>query len=284
MVLLAVMAGLVLLSGCVETSTVIEVKKDGSGYIGEEVYMSKAFEQMIQQMAAAFGGEQAESPMSTIDEEKCRRKASKMGEGVKFMGAKIVKKNDGRSGRRTVYSFDDITKLKISPDPDTPSGVPGQGPQPGADNKPAPVTFGFVKGSTPRLIINMPQVQETGESDQMEMPETSANPEEMTPQQRVQMEQMKKMMEGFHIRLTVKVDGEIVESNASHVEKNRETGKDQIVTLFDMDIGKLVNDEKNLMKIAGMQGVKDFEKAAEQLKDIPGFKIETRERVEIEFK
>ena len=55
--LTACMAGMLLSAGCLEMTTLILVKKDGSGVVSETTYMGKALTDMMNQMAAGFGGE-----------------------------------------------------------------------------------------------------------------------------------------------------------------------------------------------------------------------------------
>ncbi len=81
----------------------------------------------------------------------------------------------------------------------------------------------------------------------------------------------------------VKVDGEIARTNASYVEIDTQSKKKQLVTLFDINIGEIMKDEETFKKLAAMGEIQDMETAAEKLKGIPGLKIETAKRVEIEF-
>jgi len=110
----------VLCSGCIDATTLVTVKKDGSGTIEESVYISKVVEQMLNEMTAAMGGKTASAPKtSKIDENKLKAKAAKMGEGVRFVSATEEKKADGSMGTREVYAFSDIRKLRLQSDPDT---------------------------------------------------------------------------------------------------------------------------------------------------------------------
>ena len=52
----AILAALTITCGCMEVTTVVAVKKDGSGTITETMYMSPAFQAMMEQMMAGMGG------------------------------------------------------------------------------------------------------------------------------------------------------------------------------------------------------------------------------------
>jgi hypothetical protein len=287
---LAGILSIALLAGCIDATTLLFVKKDGSGLVVETVYMGKALEQMMQQMAAGFGGEtakQAGPKELPLEIEKYKAKAKKMGEGVKFVSAKRVTKADGSPGVRVVYSFPDVRKLTVSEDPDTPSS-PGGGPgmmNAGQEKKKKknPIRFDFVKGASPKLIIKMPEA--AAAKDATASPESLKAPAEMpsaspTPEQ---MAMMKQMFGDFRMRIMVKVDGEITDSNASHVQKDGKSGKKCLVTLLDMNIGELLANEEQFKKLAAMGKIEDMSTAKYKLKDISGLKIEPEEKIEVVF-
>ncbi|MCK5849634.1 MAG: hypothetical protein KAH23_01870 [Kiritimatiellae bacterium] len=270
--------GISTLCGCIDVTTIINVKKDGSGVITETTYMGKAAQQMMQQMAAGMGAGMGQAVPSElpIEVEKYKSKAKNMGTGVQYVSAKRVSKTDGSKGLRVLYSFTDIRKIKISSEPETPS--PGRPGSVGDKKKDSPVTFGFTKGQLPQLIINMPKPEKSSQS--------SLPPEmggEMTPPPD-QMAMMKQMFDGFRMRIMVKVDGSITKSNASYIEKDSKSGKKQLITLLDMNIGEIMKDEQMFKKLASMGKIQDMHTAKKMLKDIPGLKIETNEQIKVEFK
>jgi len=253
---------------------VVSVKKDGSGSVFDVVFIGKGLQQMIQQMSASMCGEatvQSANPL--MDIEKYKAQAATMGEGVRFISAKELKKTDGTTGVGVVYAFEDIRKLKISSDPDIPGQTEGQ-----AGKKSNPITFDFARDHGPKLIINLPQ------SDNGKKPKSSEMPPVATQElPSEQLAQMKQMFDGFRVRIMVKVDGEIARTNASYVQIDTQSKKKQLVTLLDMNIGEIMKDEETFKKLAAMGKIQDMETAAEKLKGIPGLKIETTKRVEVEF-
>ncbi len=105
---------LLLTSGCIDATTVVSVKKDGSGSVFDVVFIGKRLQQMVQQMSTAMGGEAAadQSANPLMDIEKYKAQAVTMGEGVRFISAKELKKTDGTIGVGVVYAFEDIRKLR----------------------------------------------------------------------------------------------------------------------------------------------------------------------------
>ena len=266
---------LLLTSGCIDATTVVSVKKDGSGSVFDVVFIGKGLQQMIQQMSTAMGGEAAadQSANPLMDIEKYKAQAATMGDGVRFISAKELKKTDGTIGVGVVYAFEDIRKLKISSDPDIPGQTEGQ-----TSKKSNPITFDFARDHGPKLIINLPQSDNGKKPKSSEMPPVAS--QELPSEQ---LAQMKQMFDGFRVRIMVKVDGEIARTNASYVEIDTQSKKKQLVTLFDMNIGEIMKDEETFKKLAAMGEIQDMETAAEKLKGIPGLKIETARRVEVEF-
>ncbi|MBF0531109.1 MAG: hypothetical protein HQK55_17955 [Deltaproteobacteria bacterium] len=278
--------GLMGLSGCIDDSTVISVDKTGAGTVVVTTYLSKSAQVLMEQMLGSMGGKTTTSAKKNPfleNVELYKAKAASMGEGVKFVSAKELKKADGSAGAQITYAYSDINKLKIDSEPNVPSGGGNDAmTTPDKDSskkKESPVAFAFVKGTPSKLTVNIPKEVKspgTGQPEEKNKPATPPTPE--------QLAQMKQMFNGFRMQLIVKVDGEITSSNAAYVEKDGKTNKKQIVTLIDMDMGKIIKDDATFKKIAAMGQIEDMATAKEKLKDIPGLKIETAEKVDIEFK
>ncbi|MFO7870387.1 MAG: hypothetical protein R6V03_03030 [Kiritimatiellia bacterium] len=273
-----VLTGVFAATGCIDHTTLIVVKKDGSGMVMETTYLGKAFTDMIQQMSAGMGGQPADPFAEMMKPDQYRNKASKMGEGVKYVKASKVQKG-ALLGVKVVYAFDDITKLKVTTEPENPGGGMQMGAGQDKDQeKSKPIKFGFQKGGTSRLTVNMPFEIPEGKPK-----EGAAAPARQTvPAQ--QMEMMKQMFQDFRMRMMVKVDGDIRKTNASYVFKGSKSGKKQYVTLIDMEFGKLLDDPEILNKLAARGQDAGMEDMVELLKDIPGLKFETLPEIEIEFK
>lgn len=276
----ASVVGVVVLTGCIEATTMVYVTKDGSGSIVETVYLGAAAQQMMQQMTAGMGGEggaQMESSMP-LDAEACKAKARKMGEGVRFVSVEEATKPDGSSGAKAIYAFDDVSKLTLNPN-DT---VETPGPQPpGGSQEEKPITFDFDAADPAVLTVHMPPPDDASEGAEGQgapnggMAEGAPNGP--------QMAQMKQMFEGFRVRILVKTEGDIVRSNAAHVWAGSRAKRKQYVTLLDFNIGALISDAAAFEKLAAAGTIRDMDTAMAKLQDIPGLKIETAREVEIAF-
>ena len=237
--------------GCMQSTKEILVKKDGSGTITETSYLGEAAMAMMAQMGAQAG---AAGP-KLLDVEKFKREAGKLGEGVAYVSAEEIAGEKGEKGVKVVYSFEDISKLKIQP---------GEAPSDPAKAKNA-FGFKFDKGTPTKLTITVPSGFGMNDKEQ----------EQTEEQIRQSLAMMKQMMKGLKMWVRLRVDGTITETNATHVNKEK-TG----LTLVRMDFDKMIEDEDKFIK---MSLTKDEAKAREAAKNMPGLTMETQKEITISF-
>jgi len=275
---------IMIISGCIDSTTIISVRKDGSGLITETVYFNESVKQMMEGMMSGFGDQEdkKESEDSQDDGDKYseyKDKASNFGTGVKFVSAEEVTKEDGSAGMKIIYSFTDVTKLSVKAQPDSPMGAGNEEVEENdAEEK---IHFNFIKGRTPKLIIIMPHSDEEGDADEDAVEETADN-DMANSMADAGMGMMKPFLKGMRISVQVELlDGKIKKTNATHVTNYE--GKDRI-TLIEMEFSELLKDEENMKKMSSMSKIKDPKVAMEIMKDIPGIKVETAEKIEISIK
>ncbi len=277
-----VISVMLFLSGCLDVTTVVEVKKDGAGRIIETVYMSGAMMGMMKTMAGLGGDDfSPDGPFDDIDEEQYKEDAAEKGEGVSFVSAKKVTKPDGSEGVQAVYAFKDINKVQISNMPNDPSGESED--DPGIQDE--PIIFKMTKKEKKtRLVISVPQM-DISETEK----ETSKKDESPVKPDNAQARAMaKQMFDGFRFKILVKlVDCEIASSNASYQSPDPVTKKMQNITLIDLNFNEIAKDDSTWDKIISLdddQEIKSMAQAMEKLKDIEGIKIETAEKITIDIK
>ncbi|NWF90202.1 MAG: hypothetical protein HXY50_12170 [Ignavibacteriaceae bacterium] len=261
----------ILFTGCIEMHTVITVKKDGSGLVEENIFVGKEIIKMFTEFAAAFADStQPPQEFNLFEEEKIKAKTSELGEGVEFVSVKTIK-TDEKEGYTAIYKFKDINKVKVNQDPsdEMPMAEPAQ------DTDPAEklVHFKFIKGSPNKIIFSLPdekkkEVKAQEETSQLNS-ETPAEPDT------ADFENMVKFMKNMKAKVELKIDGEIVNTNATHVDGNT-------VTLFDIDFGQLIADKDKLEQFKKFNP-DSFEEVKKLVKDIPGIKVELNKEVFIEF-
>jgi hypothetical protein len=290
------------LTGCIQVDTLIKVKPDGSGVIEETFLMNKTFvqqikvmmEQMAQQMEQQMEqqtdkqvsegmqegkrkqAKEAQKKPESFDifnEKELKERAGELGEDVTYVsGSKIT--TDEYEGYKAIYAFKDIQKIRINQNPGekVPSG-PQQG-ETGAQTQKEHITFIHTKGKPSVLLIKLP------EQKPEEKPETVPEDQPASPtddkQAEAAMEQMKGLFEGMKIAVTVEVEGNIIETNATYREGSK-------VTLMELDFGKLIQMPEAFKKFSLAQP-ETLEETKQFMKDIPGIKVEFNREINITFK
>jgi hypothetical protein len=273
-ILLAMASALIslVLPGCFQNETTIHLNKDGSGTLVEETKLGAQMLAMMEQMAAGFGGGGAakEDPMKQMfSEEKAKKRAAELGEGVTFDKTETVEAN-GAKGARVSYKFKDINKIKVSTSDGVKNAAP-MGDLPGAQAAKTgePISFAYADG---KLTIKMPEPQKPAAADSPAAEEAAA-PDLNSPEAEAMMKQMFADMK-MGIKLVIAPG--IAETTATHKEGDT-------ITLMEMDFGKLIEKPENLKKMAAMDQ-QDPTAAMEALKGIDGVKFEAKPEITVTLK
>ncbi len=253
------------LPGCLQSETTINLNKDGSGTLVEQTTLGAQMMAMLEQMAG-LGGADAKDPVAEMfSPDKAKAKAATLGEGVTFEKSEPLDLN-GNKGARTTYRFADINKLKISTGDAMSNMSPPGMPAPEAP-KQKPVTFAFADGT---LTMTMPEPEKPAAADAAADPAAALD-------ENPQMEEMMKQMLG-DMKMSVKlvVEPGIAETDATYRDANT-------ITLVDMEMGKLLEKPDTFKKLSSAP--KDNPAAAmELLKDLEGVKVETKKVVTVKLK
>jgi hypothetical protein len=263
----AALCGVLVLAGCIDESTKITVKTDGSGTIEKTIVLSKHLVELMQSMGGAKG-DTATIEQSMLNENGLKAMASQMGTGVSFVSDQKVTTTKG-NGYKALYSFTDISKVKISQNPMADITLPS-GPSSGAAASATAqmVTFTFVKGSPAALTIVAPKPEKPS-AKPAAPPASGADADKM-------MATVKPLYADMHIGLIVEVQGKITDTNALYANGST-------VTLVEMDFAKIVADEATFKKLMAAQGQSTAE-LANTVKAVPGIKLDTQESVTVRFK
>jgi hypothetical protein len=253
-VLLAI-ATSVVLTGCINSTTLIKVKADGSGTVEQTTLMNVAA--MKSMMPGMQQSGQAPNVVNRADLE---RTAARMGKGVRLLSAEPTKNDNGFEGVKAIFEFDDINQVQVSQDPNTGGGPDAQrSAEPTRDD---PVKFKLTRtGGTSLLTINFTDKPGGGDkpSQAGDMPDLT-NP--------MIMGMIKSMLKGFKINIDLEVVGSIVKTNAEYVKGPR-------ITLLEMDLEALMADEAKFKALQGKLGPDaSLSEVKPYLKDIKGIKID----------
>jgi len=169
------------LSGCFQSLVLVRVNKDGSGTIEETMLLTEAFSQLL----ATLSGQEAPTgreETDDVDEAQLQERARAMGEGVRLVSAEPVK-NEKASGYRAVFSFPDVTGIRVSQHPSAgmpagPEAQPEGAAQDGSEDQ--WLLFRFSRGAASTLEVVFPQPAEHAAEEQEEAgPAPDESPEMM---------------------------------------------------------------------------------------------------------
>jgi len=230
-------------TSCVRTSTLVSVKKDGTGTIVSRYYFSPQMLAMIDQLGSLGGGlaEAAGSAggpnlgllgeMAKPDEESLRKDASNYGEGVHYAKHEAGKDDEGWLGYAVTYDFDDIRKVRIDQ-----SSVPGKAKEfvetSGKEikDKGGNLTFAL-DGDVLTVKSTFASTGMDGMIDQEQLDQ--AKQLGMKPSESMKM--AAGMTAGMRVSFFLRAPEGIVETTAQHV-----TG--DLIILSDADISKMLVD------------------------------------------
>ncbi|MCC7034543.1 MAG: hypothetical protein IT179_17115 [Acidobacteria bacterium] len=252
--LLLVVASVTLV-GCINSSTLIRIKPDGSGTVEQTTLVNSGA--MKKMMPGMTGPGQASNPVNEAD---LKRTAERMGKGVRLVSAEPATSGTFE-GVKAVFAFDDINQVQVSQDPGmsgTSTGTFSSAPPP-VEN---PVKFTLErKGATSLLTVQF-----------HDKPAGTATPG--TPQggpnmsDPAVMNMVKTMFDGFKVAIDLEVMGSIVKTNAEYVNGSR-------LTLLEMDLGLLFEDQEKLKALQGKVGPgASLSEVKPYLKDVKGIKID----------
>ncbi len=231
---------LLMTTSCMRTSTVVSVKKDGTGTIVSRYYFSPQMLAMIDQLSGmqAQGGAGPAGNLGMIadmakpDKEELEADASHFGEGVRYAKHESGKDDEGWEGYTVVYEFDDVTKIQIDQ-----NSVPGKAKEfveaSGEDidaEKGGKLTFDL-KGDTLTIFSTFAKAGMGNMIDQEKLDQAKAM--NMTPSQAMLMSAG--MAQGMRVGFFVRAEEGIVETDATHVTGN-------LIILSDADIAKVMQD------------------------------------------
>lgn len=251
-VVLAAATALVL-TGCINSSTLITVKPDGSGTVEQTTLMN------VGALKAMMPGAADQAP-NPVNEDNLKRTAEKMGKGVRLVSAEPMKAN-GFEGVKALFAFDDINQVQVSQDPDMGGGPDGAAaPEPKADE---PVRFSLTRQGGASTLTIVFQDKPSGGATAAEP--TNGMPDLSDP---MMMGMLKAMFQGFKINIDLAVAGDIVKTNAEYVTGSR-------ITLLEMDMNALMADEAKFKALQGKLGPSaSLSEVKPYLKDIKGIKVD----------
>ena len=246
----------VFLSGCINSSTLVKVKPDGSGTIEQTMLVNAQALKGL--MSGMGGGGQMKESGGVLSDAEFKKTAERM--GVKPVSLTPLK-DGGFEGAKAIYAFDDITKVRVDQDPQmgAASGAMGGG----SSSKESPIRFTFAKQGGSSVLTIMFDEKKAADAT-TEMQSKAPSIESIDPQM---MQMIKTMFQGFKVAVDLEVEGKIVKTNADYVNGSR-------VTLLEIEMAGLFEDEAKLKALQSKIGPgATISEIKPYLKDVKGVKI-----------
>ncbi len=254
----AVVALSFVMTGCLQSGTLVKVKPDGSGTIEQTMLVNL---QTLKGMMAGMGGGQMKgSTPGVMDEADFKRTAERM--GVKPVSLTPLKEG-AFEGSKAIFAFDDITKVRVDQDPM--SGSKTEKPAAAASN--SPIKFAMSKqGANSVLTITFDEKQADAAAAKVGAAAGSqqATDAAMDP---AMLAMVKAMFQGFKVGVDLEVEGKIIKTNADYVNGSR-------ITLLEIELAGLFEDEAKLKALQSKFGPgTTLSEIRPFLKDVKGVKI-----------
>jgi hypothetical protein len=256
------------MAGCLEVSTVVSVKPDGTGTIAERMLMSKA---SLGQMSSLTEGGKKGQAGQMPDKSALEKKSREIGEGVRFISVRSVVTKT-HEGYEALYAFSDINLLQLNRNPDSGVSADSASGDQAPKKKKQYVRFIFKKGIPSRLSIVMDQEKEASLSTSPAVAKPQQNPEQLKMATSI----MKQFLKGMRVFMAVDIDGSILSTNATHRKEKR-------ITLMDVDFDKLLSKPKQFASFTALGPDPASEEMQKIMKKIPGIKLETQKEVQVSF-
>ena len=210
-------------TGCVELDTEIHVRRDGSATVSQTVFVTS--EALSSLLALDDGG--------LMDEPHLKARAAHLGSGVEYLGASEIVREDGTRGYVVRYELSDIADLALTANTLF-APVPGEDASLDAWTDDG-VMWDFVYAPGNEPVLSIVQRWQDLIADSADANTGSGTPEDEFDT--LAYELGKAMLEDLRMRVHVRVDGPISETNARYI--NPEESR---VRLWSIDVGQVLED------------------------------------------
>lgn len=273
------------LTGCMDTSAVLQVRKDGSadlnvkffpdaGALGALAFRQKPEEgespsllDTVLDLAGEAAGTAAPQMFNPFRKEDLENVARALGAGVTLVRSQKITSEDGTEGVLAVFRIPDINRLRLGP-----VDIGEDGKVPANPNRPWAYAFSLKRGAVNTLAITPPAPAQVRGG--VSIGEAMGGAQDIPGFDRL----AQRMIQNARFRLQVQVDGAIEKSNASFPV----AGRKDMVVLADVKLA-------TLMQSFGMKRMMTVSKPSDLTpiagKNTPGLLLERPDRpLQIQFK
>jgi len=250
------------LTACFDASTVIKVKADGSGTIEQRILVTDAALDQLRAFTILGGGHAAD--VDPTSEAQAQSLASAIGPGVTYVSSTPVR-TPAAQGRDALYAFTDISQIRISEQPQLPSGVNLGGS--GVQTNAPPITFGVSPQPNGNVVLRIavPRFQV--------FPGADGGPAEISGPTPEQFAMARQVLAGARLTVAIEPQGRLVRTSSPYVDGPR-------VILIDVDVDQAASDPALADKLRSIRTLDDAKAA---VAGVPGLKLTLDPEITIEF-
>jgi hypothetical protein len=248
-------------SGCFQMTTVLKVNADGSGTIDHRLLLTRAALAQLRQFAGLAGGRGQR--LDLISEDQARAMAGSLGPGVSYVSSSPIDNADGQ-GRATTYAFTDVSQIRISEQPQVPSGLTVAGQGLPRDTGTISCAMTRAENGNAVLHIKLPELS---------LPAAISDAAPGGTPIAQQMAMIRSLLAGARVLIAVEPAGPLVRTSSPYVDGQR-------VTLVEANLDQLLGNEALLARLQASKSADDLRAA---LKDVPDLKLTLDREVTIEF-
>lgn len=270
MAVLTVVAALAV--GCISVDSVVKVKADGTGTIEQTMLINSSAVGMMSMMGGTEGGGAAKTkldPAVIFSKEKLSAEAARLGDGVTLLSSTPVTQGE-MNGVKAVYAFTDFNTLRVStamPDLD--------GGDTTVSSKGGETLAMVMSKAGGNSLITLDMFSKAAGTAASPPAGTRDNPMGQMPKEMMGM--LAPMFKDMRVAVAVEPQGQLVRTNATHVEGQR-------ITLLDVAFGEIFADPAGFEKLEQLGQNPSLDQIRTALKGMKGIKINEVEKLEIEFR
>lgn len=264
-------------AGCFSVDSTIKVRPDGTGTIEQTMLVNSSAMSMVSMMGQGQQGAEAAkapTPEMMFSEEKLKEEASKLGEGVTYVSSTPFAEGEMK-GVKAVFAFTDFNKLKLSASPPDIGGESG-----GIKSTSSGSTLDMRlarQGSSSLITLDMFNRKATPPPAATTPAPASEGNNPIGDMPKEMLGMLAPMFKDMRVAVSVEPVGELVRTNATHVDGKK-------ITVLDIAFGELFANPASFEKMEKLGKDPTLDQIRTALAGVKGIKINEVETLEIEFK
>ena len=220
-------------TGCIQSVVKLVLKNDGTGLIEEKIMMKKSFLNFYKEFEKSKSNSITGKVVDFYNDDQFIEHSKSFGDDVSYESHNIII-NDKWEGYSAVYSFKDVSKIKLGMFTQWDACELGISDSI-SEILEARYYFNFNKRDISELIIDCPDSEIA--TNQHNQNERTENEKKDDKEEEDILKLMKAAYKDLIIKVSIEVEGNINNTNASYVNESE-------ITLFLLDVNEMVKNEE----------------------------------------